>query len=57
MLVFTGKDGNLYRKDASGGGSEELLLKSENAKTGSDWSRGGRFLFYTEAGAKTQGDI
>jgi Tol biopolymer transport system component len=56
-LVFTGRDGNLYRKDVSGGGNEELLLKSGNAKYASDWSRDGRFLFYTEVGANTQGDI
>ena len=57
ILVFTGRDGNLYRKDASGGGNEELLLKSENVKYASDWSRDGHFLFYTEIGANTQGDI
>jgi dipeptidyl aminopeptidase/acylaminoacyl peptidase len=57
ILVFTGRDGNLYRKDASGGGNEQLLLKSENPKYASDWSRDGRFLFYTEIGANTQGDI
>jgi Tol biopolymer transport system component len=57
ILVFTGRDGNLYRKDASGGGNEELLLKSESPKYASDWSRDGRFLFYTEIGADTQGDI
>jgi len=57
IIVFTGRDGNLYRKDASGGGDEKLLLKSGNHKRASDWSRDGRFLFYTEAGANTQGDI
>ena len=57
ILVFTGMDGNLYRKDASGGADEQLLLKSENPKYASDWSRDGRFLFYTEGGANAQGDI
>lgn len=57
IVVFTGRDGNLYRKDASGGGNEELLLKSDNPKHASDWSRDGRFLFYTEIGANTRGDI
>jgi Tol biopolymer transport system component len=57
MLVFTGIDGNLCRKDASGAGNEELLPKSGNRKTAFDWSHDGRFLFYTEVGAKTQGDI
>jgi Tol biopolymer transport system component/tRNA A-37 threonylcarbamoyl transferase component Bud32 len=57
IVVFTGRDGNLHRKDASGGGNEELLLKSGNFKYASDWSRDGRFLFYTEVDASTQGDI
>jgi len=57
MLAFTGSDGNLYRKGASGSGKEELLLKTGSRKTASDWSRDGRFLFYTEVGAETQGDI
>ena len=48
IVVFTGIDGNLYRKDASGGGNEELLLKSGSVKRASDWSRDGRFLLYTE---------
>jgi Tol biopolymer transport system component len=57
FIVFSGRDGNLYRKDASGGGNEELLLKSESPKAASDWSRDGRFLIYAEVGANTQGDI
>jgi len=48
---------NLYQKAASGGGTEELVLKSERRKVPSDWSRDGRYVLYTEAGGKTRGDI
>jgi Tol biopolymer transport system component len=57
MLAFTGIDGNLYRRDASGSGEEELLVKSGNRKRASDWSRDGRFLLYTETDPRTQEDI
>jgi eukaryotic-like serine/threonine-protein kinase len=42
---------NLYRKDASGAGGDELLFKSNEAKFVQDWSRDGRFLIYSLAGA------
>jgi Tol biopolymer transport system component len=41
---------NLYRKDASGAGSDELLFKSGEAKFVQDWSRDGRFLIYSHVG-------
>jgi dipeptidyl aminopeptidase/acylaminoacyl peptidase len=50
--------GGLYRKDASGGGQEEVLLKKgSNPRALSDWSRDGRFLLYTEDDPKTRGDL
>ena len=36
--------GNLYRKSASGGGNEELLLKSVEEKVPDDWSSDGQFI-------------
>ena len=36
--------GNLYRKSASGGGNEELLLKSAEEKIPDDWSSDGQFI-------------
>jgi Tol biopolymer transport system component len=49
--------GDLYQKTASGAGSDEVLLKSPEAKTPDDWSRDGRFLLYTAADPKTKLDL
>jgi Tol biopolymer transport system component len=49
--------GNLYRKDISGGGKEELILNNAHFKFASDWSRDGRYLLFTEVDPKTKGDI
>ncbi|HKY29996.1 MAG TPA: protein kinase, partial [Pyrinomonadaceae bacterium] len=59
-IVFsTSRDGtrNLYQKAASGAGNDELLLKSENGKDPTDWSRDGRFILYQEQNAKTNFDL
>ena len=39
---------NLYLKNASGAGSEELLLQTDHDKFPSDWSRDGQYILYTE---------
>jgi hypothetical protein len=39
---------NLYLKNASGAGSEELLLKTDRDKYPTDWSRDHRYILYTE---------
>jgi eukaryotic-like serine/threonine-protein kinase len=38
---------NLYRRAVNAVGDDELLLKTETAKTMSDWSRDGKYLVYT----------
>ena len=48
---------DLYSKDASGVGEEELLVKSEHQKVPTGWSPDGRFLVYMELDPKTKGDI
>ena len=48
---------DLYVKDSSGAGNEELLFASDAAKTPSDWSRDGRYVAFTLAGTKTNHDI
>ncbi len=48
---------NLYIKDASGSGNEELLLESPLLKIPTSWSSDGRFLFYTVLAQQTRGDI
>jgi len=55
-IVFT-KNQDLYLKDSSGSGAEELLFQSGNPKYVSDWSRDGRFLLYTEIDPNKQADI
>jgi Tol biopolymer transport system component len=54
-IIFSlSREGNfdLYQKPASGTTDEELLLKSNEDKYPTSWSRDGRFLLYTEAGPK-----
>jgi Tol biopolymer transport system component len=48
---------DLYQKPASGATDEALLLKSDEDKVPSSWSRDGRFLLYTSSGPKTKGDL
>ena len=45
-------DWDLYQKTASGGGQEELLLKSNEGKFPTHWSWDGRFIAYTNQGAR-----
>jgi Tol biopolymer transport system component len=59
-IVFTSsRDGiyNLYQKNLSGDGKEELLLKSDENKVPYDWSRDGRFLLYVSVSSKTGYDL
>ncbi len=49
--------GNLYQKAANGTGNEELLLKTNERKWPSDWSRDGRFIIYTDLSQKTKADL
>ena len=50
-IVFSSeRDGgiyNLYQKASSGVGNDDLLFKSNEHKSASDWSRDGRFLLYS----------
>ena len=59
-IVFTSdRDGtsNLYQKNSSGAGSEELLLQSDTAKYVMDWSPDGRFIAYEGQDPKTGTDL
>src|SRR5579864_8872299 len=47
----------LYWKDTSGLGAEELLVKSSENKYARDWSRDGRFILYDLYGPKTKRDL
>ncbi|MBZ5632126.1 MAG: serine/threonine-protein kinase [Acidobacteriia bacterium] len=48
---------DLYEKSADGSGEERLLLKSDQDKRPTSWSRDGRFLLYTNFDAKTSQDL
>ncbi len=52
-----GKDGDLFEKVSSGGGSEEPILKTPNRKLATDWSSDGRYILYTEFDPKTKFDV
>ncbi len=47
---------NLYRKEASGAGTEQRVTESANLQWPSDWSRDGRLVLYSEVGKDTQQD-
>jgi len=44
---------DLYQKDSSGAGSEEVLFQSVNSKFPMDWSPDGRFILYRDFDPKT----
>jgi eukaryotic-like serine/threonine-protein kinase len=48
---------DIYQKDSSGAGSEELLLESDFDKFPTSFSTDGRFLLYWVAGLKTGADL
>jgi len=48
---------DVYQKSADGSGDERLLLKSEQDKRPTSWSRDGRYLLYESSDPRTQSDI
>jgi Tol biopolymer transport system component len=48
---------DLYMKDASGAGNDELLFESGENKSASSWSADGRFLLFDSNNNKTRRDI
>ncbi len=59
-IVFsTTREGvrNLYQKIASGGGNEEVLLKSREDKVPDDWSADGQLIIYHTLNPKTKWDL
>jgi WD40 repeat protein len=48
---------NLYGKAATGAGTDELLLESDQSKAAHDWSPDGRFLLYRSFDPKTGFDL
>jgi serine/threonine protein kinase len=59
-IIFSFGDGgvrNLYQKAASGMKDKELVRKSNENKSPTDWSNDGRLLLYSEADPKTKSDL
>jgi serine/threonine protein kinase len=60
-IVFTSnRDGaifNLYVRDSSGVGKEELLLRADNHIFPEDWSGDGRYLLYRKSNSKGKSDL
>jgi Tol biopolymer transport system component len=57
FLSFRKGTGDLYMKDASGAGNDELLFESAETKSPSSWSADGNFILFTSVGTKTRQDI
>jgi Tol biopolymer transport system component len=59
IAFASNRDGqfDLYQKNSSGAGVEEVLLRSDHNKYPQDWSRDGRFLLYSDQDSKTKGDL
>ena len=59
-IVFTSNrkgPGDLYQKDASGAGEDEVLLATEEEMYASDWSADGRFIAFQSRGKDTGWDV
>jgi Tol biopolymer transport system component len=59
-IVFASNRGghfDLYQKNANGAGEDELLLKSDQDKFPTSWSRDGRYLLFVSIDPKTNQDL
>ena len=59
-IVFSSNRGgnfDLYTKAAGGGGQEQPLFQSDEAKFAYDWSRDGRYITFQSRGKKTGWDL
>jgi serine/threonine protein kinase/Tol biopolymer transport system component len=48
---------NIYQKAANLGGEAKLLLKSDETKLPSDWSRDGRYIIFTEMTTRKRSNV
>jgi eukaryotic-like serine/threonine-protein kinase len=59
-IVFTsGREGipNIFQRNASGVGAEEVLLRSDENKVPDDWSSDGKFIVFESLNSKTKLDL
>ena len=57
VMFRAGSTQNLYRKEASGAGTEQRVIESANPQWPTDWSRDGRLVLYYEFEPDTQSDL
>jgi len=57
VMFRVGSPPKLYRKEASGAGTEQRVTESANAQWAQDWSRDGRLVLYYEHAPDTQRDL
>jgi Tol biopolymer transport system component/tRNA A-37 threonylcarbamoyl transferase component Bud32 len=59
LIFFSSRQGTwqLYSKDASGAGTDELLLRTNESKTTCDWSRDGRNILFRSWDPRTKWDL
>jgi hypothetical protein len=57
VVYRSGAESNLFRKDASGSGSEERLTKSPDVQSSTDWSHDGHWLLFHDTAADTGSDL
>ena len=57
VMFRAGPPFNLYRKEASGAGTEQRVTESANRQWPNDWSRDGRLVLYYEIAPETQRDL
>jgi Tol biopolymer transport system component len=55
-IVFT-LNGNLFRTDIGGAGTQQPVLQGRNTRFATDWSRDGRYLLYYELDPDTSADL
>ncbi len=57
VMFRAGVPNNLYRKEASGAGTEQRMTESAKVQWPTDWSRDGRLVLFTEIAPDTQRDL
>jgi hypothetical protein len=57
VVFSSGTPLNLYRKEASGAGTEQRIIESASFQIPTDWSRDGRLLLFHEFAPETQRDV
>jgi Tol biopolymer transport system component len=57
VIFYAGSPWNIYRKEASGAGTEQRVTDSANQPAPNDWSRDGRRVLFSEEAPDTKRDL